>query len=45
MWHSHCSNTTPSSPWQPRYYFNDTTVMGTQANLPRVMDLINIIKY
>jgi hypothetical protein len=26
-------------------YFNDATVMGTQAALPRIMDLIDIIKY
>jgi hypothetical protein len=26
-------------------YFNDATVMGAQAALPRVMDLIDIIKY
>jgi hypothetical protein len=26
-------------------YFNDATIMGAQADLPRIMDLINIIKY
>jgi hypothetical protein len=26
-------------------YFNDATVMGAQADLPRIMDLIDIIKY
>lgn len=26
-------------------YFNDATILGTQAALPRIMDLIDIIKY
>jgi hypothetical protein len=26
-------------------YFNDVTILGTQAALPRVMDLIDIIRY
>jgi hypothetical protein len=26
-------------------YFNNATVLGTQAAFPRIMDLINIIKY
>jgi hypothetical protein len=26
-------------------YFNNATILGTQAALPRVMDLIDIIKY